>query len=45
MEVIGKGGNGDYLCRFLPMTVLLFQIFVQLISIRLGGVHRHARLR
>lgn len=24
MEVIGKGGNGDYLCRFLPLTVLLF---------------------
>lgn len=32
------GGDGNYLCRFLPITVLLFQIFVQLIMIRCEGV-------
>lgn len=45
MEVIGKGGNGDYLCRFIPISVLLFHMFVQLILIRCEGEHRHTRLR
>lgn len=42
MGVIGKGGNGNYLCRFLLINMLLFHMFVQLILIRCEGVHRHA---
>lgn len=45
MEVIGKGGNGDYLWQFFTMNMLLIQIFVQLILIRCEGVHHHPRLR
>lgn len=26
MEVIGEGGDGDYLCRFFTITVLLFHM-------------------
>lgn len=26
MEVIGRGGDGNYLCRFLPMNMLLFHM-------------------